>query len=449
MSLLQMSISGTAMILLTVVVRALLLQRFPKRTFLVLWGVILLRLLVPYSLPCEFSAYSLLMQKVTTAETPPNITVSLLRDFFTEGEVDESVVSDNDPSFVMLVDLRMVVWLTGVLICFVFFAMSYVKCRIKFRESLPVDNEYIMEWLAEHRSFRRISVRCSDRISTPLTYGVFYPVILLPKNFRQLCNEELKFVLSHEYVHIRYFDAYLKLALIVALCIHWFNPMVWVMFIIANRDIEISCDEAVLRMLGDHEKQAYAMLLVCMEESKSGLAPLNNNFCKNAIKERIVAIMNFKKTTALAITAAACLIVGTTTVFATTLEIRNNDSVQQASQSNESDETMMAVSSNSKTEPNISQALKATDAAKVLTTPAEVVENSIKEETFSTESTITLEPGIEIPVPTDGSYIIQEDTDENGNRIVRYSPIEGNPTSVMQNEEYLHEEIVEDGILRW
>lgn len=442
MSLLQMSISGTTMILLTVVVRALLLHRFPKRTFLVLWGVILLRLLVPYSLPCEFSVYSLLTQKVTTAETPQNVTVPLLHDFLTESVVDASVVSDNDSSLVMEV------WLTGVLICFVFFAMSYVKCRIKFRESLPVDNEYIMQWLAEHRIFRRISVRCSDRISTPLTYGVFYPVILLPKDFKQLCNEELKFVLAHEYVHIRYFDAYLKFALIVALCIHWFNPMVWVMFIIANRDIEISCDEAVIKMLGDHEKQAYAMLLVCMEESKSGLAPLNNNFCKNAIKERIVAIMNFKKTTALAITAAACLIVGTTTVFATTVETKNNDSVQQASQSNESDETMMTVSSNSKTELNISPLPKASDAEKVLTTPVEAVENSIKEEMFSTESTITLEPGIGIPVP-DGSYIIQEDTDENGNRIVRYSPIVGNPTSVMQNEEYSHEEIDEDGILRW
>lgn len=101
MSLLQMSISGTTMILLTVVVRALLLHRFPKRTFPVLWGVILLRLLVPYSLPCEFSVYSLLTQKVTTAETPQNVTVPLLHDFLTESVVDASVVSDNDSSLVM------------------------------------------------------------------------------------------------------------------------------------------------------------------------------------------------------------------------------------------------------------------------------------------------------------------------------------------------------------
>lgn len=323
MSLLQMSVSGTVMILFTVIIRSLLIHNIPKRTFLVLWCIILVRLLIPFSLPCAISAYSLLTRKA--AEIPQNMTAPLLRDIFTESAADIPAAPANTPSADSSVDLRTVVWLTGVFLCLVFFTVSYVKCNMRFRESLPVDNEYINRWLAGHKTFRRISVRCSDRISAPLTYGIFRPVILLPKNFGRLGNDELKFVLTHEYVHIRCFDAAFKLALIAALCIHWFNPMVWVMLIIANRDIEISCDESVIRMLGDCEKQTYAMTLIRMEERKSVLPSLNSNFSKNAIKERLVAIMKFKKASVLTVVASACLVAGTTTVFATSAWVQNDN----------------------------------------------------------------------------------------------------------------------------
>lgn len=380
MNLVQMSVSGAVMILVTVVFRSLFIHHLPKRTFLFMWSAVMVRLLIPFSLPCIFSAYSLFTRKAVADEIPQNVTATPLPDFFTESSADlpaapanaPSAVPPIDPAIHPAIDPRTAVWLTGVLLCFVFFAASYVKFRMKFRESLPVDNEFINRWLAEKKIFRRISVRCSDRISAPLTYGVFRPVILLPKNFGQLGNDDLKFVLTHEYVHIRRFDAVFKLVLIAALCVHWFNPMVWVMFIIANRDIEISCDEAVIRMLGDREKQTYAMTLIRMEERKSGLATLNNSFSRSAIKERIIAIMKFKKATVLTVIASACLVAGTTTVFATSAQTQNNNDIPDEITSI-ADESKPDTSSASSTENSESE-------------PTSGVENSESEPTSSAEN---------------------------------------------------------------
>lgn len=106
---------------------------------------------------------------------------------------------------------------------------------------------------------------------------------------------ELSLCLEHEFVHIKRLDGLTKLILIAALCLHWFNPLVWVMVVLANRDLELSCDEAVVRLFGEQVKSAYARTLIHMEEIKSGCLPLCSNFSKNAIEERITAIMKIKK----------------------------------------------------------------------------------------------------------------------------------------------------------
>lgn len=379
MSLVQMSVSGAVMIVFTVIIRALLLYKLPKRIFPFLWCLILARLLIPFSLPCEYSAYSFLTRQSTPKEMPENITVPPFTDFLTESAADVPSAPLNAPAEAPSVDIRLAVWLAGALICFVFFAVSYVGCRMKFRESLPADSEYIRQWLAEHKIFRRISVRCSDRISSPLTYGVFRPVILLPKNYAQLETDDLKFVLTHEYVHIQRFDAVFKLVLTAAACIHWFNPLVWVMLVIANRDIEISCDEAVVRMSGECEKRAYAMTLIRLEEVKSGLTPLNN-FSKNAVKERIVTIMKFQKATALTVIASICLVAGTTTVFATSAISQDNGDVsgQTASVSDNSKPDDFLTSS-----PEESESASGAENSKL--EPAESLPEPVEEKPVSVE----------------------------------------------------------------
>ncbi len=316
MSLLQMSFSGAVMILTVVVIRALALHKLPKKTFLVLWGVVLVRLLVPYSVPSAFSVYSLVGRLTSTTNEAKVIPVAPAGPAFPLETTPGTTAFAPKPS-VPAFDSWVVVWLIGMLGCGIFFAVAYFKCRREFRASLPVGNDYAKRWLQTHRLRRAVTIRQSDRISTPLTYGVFRPVILMPKTTDWADEEALTYVLGHEYVHIRRFDAVTKLALTSALCVHWFNPMVWIMYILANRDIELSCDESVIRGFGERTKSAYAMTLIRMEETRSGLSPLCNNFSKNAIEERIVAIMKIKKTSLAALFMAIALVVGVTMAFAT------------------------------------------------------------------------------------------------------------------------------------
>ena len=182
--------------------------------------------------------------------------------------------------------------------------------------SIPDNTPYIQEWLTTHQIVRPIEVRNSDFISSPLTYGILHPVILLPKKLDRNDQAALKYVLTHEYVHIRRFDAITKILFAAVLCIHWFNPLVWVMYVLANRDMELSCDAWVIRMMGAKNRSSYALMLIKMEERRSGMSALYSHFGKNAISERIEAIMKFKKTSTIACALALVLVVGATTAFA-------------------------------------------------------------------------------------------------------------------------------------
>lgn len=320
MSLLQMSISGALMILAIIVIRAVALHKLPKITFVALWDMVLLRLLLPYSLPSAFSIYSIAAGLISAkapadsapAELPLHIVSNVNRD-----EIAVAAPAIPVPVQTFTIDPWMLVWLTGALVCGVFFAAAYLKCRREFRMSLPADHEFAHIWLEEHKLLRPIQLRSSDRISAPLTYGVLRPVILIPKTIDWTDESTLNYVLTHEYVHIRRFDSVMKLALIAAVCIHWFNPMVWLMYILSNRDMELSCDEKVIHLFGNKEKSSYAMALIRMEEQQSRLAPFCNSFSKNAIEERITAIMKNKKSTIPAQLAAIVLFTSVTTTFAT------------------------------------------------------------------------------------------------------------------------------------
>ena len=148
-----------------------------------------------------------------------------------------------------------------------------------------------------------------------MTYGLFHPVILLPKNTDWENKQQLRYILFHEYVHICHYDTAFKALAAIALCIHWFNPMVWVLYILFNRDIELACDECVIRRFGG--RSDYARMLISMEERKNRFDPFCNNFSKNAIEERIESIMKIKKASIITLLLAGIVVVGTAGVFAT------------------------------------------------------------------------------------------------------------------------------------
>ena len=332
MSLLQMSFLGTVIILLIVVLRAVLINRLPKKTFLILWWIALIRLLVPFSIKSVTSIYSLLqsiysdINPVRTAQTTTFLPIHGNMPEIANG-LSEAMVQRTES-----ISILSVIWLAGLLLCFGFFAVSYIKCYREFRFSLPVENDILEAWKEKHPLKRSLSIRQTETIAAPLSYGVIRPVILMPKNTEWKNIYQLRYVLEHEYVHIRRLDMLTKLIMIAAVCIHWFNPLVWVMYILFNRDLELSCDETVVRRFGMDIKSVYATALISMEEKKSGLTPLCNSFSKNAIEERIRAIMKIKKTSKFAVIISAVLVICVTGGFATSassLEKKTTETAQE------------------------------------------------------------------------------------------------------------------------
>lgn len=312
MSLVQMTLSGGAFILFIVVVRALALHRLPKGAFLALWEMAALRLLLPFTIPLPFSLFA------------PAKHLPVVGDYLSAGGAavpgapavgipnGTPAQAGTAPGVVLPM-----VWLAGSALMAAYFTVSYVRARRRFRASTPDNTLAVRRWLAGQTLRRPLEVRQSALVSSPLTYGVLCPVILLPENMERGDEAALTYILTHEFIHIRRFDSVAKLVFAAVLCVHWFNPLAWVMYVLANRDLELSCDERVMDTLGGREKASYALTLINMEEVRSRCFSPYNHFSKLAIEERIEAIMKYKKASILALALAVVLVVGATTAFAT------------------------------------------------------------------------------------------------------------------------------------
>lgn len=277
MSLMRMSLSGAVIILVVTVIRAVALHKLPKRVLLAFWGIAVARLLLPVSLP-----------PVLGRLLPADGRVGVVD---TAGTYAASLRAEAAPALPVL----RLVWAVGAALCLAAFALGHLRCRREFRTSLPVRNELVREWLSAHPLRRSIDVRSLTGLSTPLTYGVLHPVILMPKATDWANERQVRYVLFHEYVHICRFDTVRKWIVAAAVCVHWFNPMAWVLYVLYDRDIELTCDEGVLRRFGGGDRASYARALIGMEETRRQFTPFYNYFAKNALEERIEAIMKFSK----------------------------------------------------------------------------------------------------------------------------------------------------------
>ncbi len=321
MNLIQMSIAGAVMIVVIILIRLLAINRLPKTTFTILWMVALARLLVPVSVPSIFSIYSLF------DSAPTNVTTR-----FSAGNIESiAVTAGSTPEVIQQITPQIIptasenstselacVWIIGAAVALAAFGVAYVACFRKLSKAKDASHPAIDQWMDRHHARKTVAVRSSGDITSPLTYGLFRHVIVLPDNMDMNNAERLDYVLSHELTHIRRFDLLKKLAVILAVCLHWFNPFVWVMFIIFNRDIELACDEAVISETGHNSRKAYAMALIDMEEKRSLSGTLYTCFNKNAIEERIVAIMKIKRPTFVRLAISAAIVVAVCLGFATT-----------------------------------------------------------------------------------------------------------------------------------
>ena len=183
MSLLQMSFYGAVLIVAILIVRAVALHRLPKKVFIILWSIALLRLLVPFSVSSEFSLYSFLPVDLIVQKMVPADELSADTQKFPvpspfvstdDNAVNITGISSGNKVFI---PLHIIFRTLGSLFVSLFFVITYLRCKKEFSTSLPVDNPEVLAWQAAHPLKWDYEIRQSDRISAPLTYGILHPEI--------------------------------------------------------------------------------------------------------------------------------------------------------------------------------------------------------------------------------------------------------------------------------
>ena len=307
--------SASVMVLTVVLLRLCFQERAPRRVFCLLWDAVLVRLLILAEITSPVSVWRWFPARLQTgmAVSTAAVGVRYGRIQGVPGAAEGTALSRAFP----LPDGQTVLtaaWLLIALLLAGRFLWNHLRSCPLYAASLPCGDAFVQSWLDVHPLRRPVQVRTSDRIAAPLTYGVRLPVILLPSGTDWTDRTALSCVLGHEYQHIRRFDALRKALLAAALCLHWFNPLAWVMYLLASRDMELACDEAVLQ--SGVERERYAMVLLGLEERRSHWSPCGSHFSRNALEERIRAIMKKKHLSMTALAAVLVAMGAVTTAFA-------------------------------------------------------------------------------------------------------------------------------------
>ncbi len=298
MTLLEMSLTGGILILIVLLLRAILLNRLPKTAFIVMWAVVLVRLLLPVSFFGTTATETIAeAPEVSTIEAVTPTEDSEIREVITLDSYNSALQSATTADASKQTNIFRIIWLAGAVICAVVLAISYILSVRRFNKSENLESDFISAFQHSNKLRRTVTVRLSDKTTTPLTYGIIHPVILLPMGMDLSDQKQLKYVLMHEYIHIRKLDNLLKGISSAAVCIHWFNPLVWVMNRFLSRDIELRCDESLLRQCQGDCRADYALTLIDLEDKRRGFATAGTAFAMKASEERIVAIMKYRKIT--------------------------------------------------------------------------------------------------------------------------------------------------------
>lgn len=290
--ILNMSLAASVVIVFVLAAR-LLLKKAPKVFSYALWSVVLFRLLCPFSIPTGFSLLALTdapIRQATTyttqiqyvqpdlvhAESPkvdlpvPGVSQAV-NQALPQGE--EQLAADPLEAPVALLTLG---WMGGGALILGYSGAGLVRLRRRLIGALPLrDNIYL-----------------ADHIASPFVLGVLRPRIYLPST---LSPEEQKYIILHEQYHIKRLDHLVKLLAFLALCIHWFNPLVWLSFFLAQKDMEMSCDEAVLQTLGGHIRADYSASLLSLSTGRRVVGGTPLAFGEGDAKGRIRNLLKWNK----------------------------------------------------------------------------------------------------------------------------------------------------------
>ncbi|MEK4064643.1 MULTISPECIES: M56 family metallopeptidase [unclassified Paenibacillus] len=286
LQLLSMSLTGSYVIVFVIVAR-LLLRKVPKVFSYALWSVVLFRLVCPFSFESVFSlipakAQEIPLQRIATQ--PPQIPSGLagggqaLNNLLAEPATAAASVVDTstaaDTNIWLLVGQY--VWLFGIAVLLLYSIRATVRLVRSLKPAQQISgNIYEMKGLA-----------------TPFVFGAIRPKIYLPA---ELGEHERGYILKHEQVHIKRLDHLIKPLAFAVLCIHWFNPLVWIAFVLMSEDMELSCDESVIRQLGSGIKKDYSTSLLTLSAGRRFIGGSPLAFGENNTKGRILNILNYRK----------------------------------------------------------------------------------------------------------------------------------------------------------
>lgn len=296
MQVIDMSKTASIIILVVLFVR-MLLKRFPKFISYALWGVVLFRLLCPVS----FESMISLIPEITPTSyhyTLENESISILgageaayqavgdalngglgvqHIKTTELDTDGNIKYVTSTWWEVWILVGQYIWFAGIVVMLLYHACSYNKIYQKVKEAIPFKNNiYVVE----------------DGIS-PFVMGVFRPRIYLPSG---LPEKEQEYIILHEQFHIKRLDHIVKLLAFAALCIHWFNPLVWLAFVLFSKDMEMSCDEAVIKKLGEDAKADYSETLLALATGHRVIRGTSLAFGEGDTKGRIKNMALLKNT---------------------------------------------------------------------------------------------------------------------------------------------------------
>lgn len=290
LQLLNMSLTGSYVILFVIMAR-LLLRKVPRIFSYALWSVVLFRLVCPISFESVFSLVPAKAQEISLQRAvvlpdpnPAGITGGgqALNNLLIEpaGAAAGTIApaadlsSAAEPNVWLLI--AQYVWMVGVAVLLLYSIVATVRLARRLRPAQLVSgNIYEMKGLA-----------------TPFVFGAIRPKIYLPA---AIGEHERGYILKHEQVHIHRFDHLIKPLAFAVLCLHWFNPLVWLAFILMSEDMELSCDESVIRQMGSGIKKDYSTSLLALSTGRRFIGGSPLAFGENNTKGRILNILNYRK----------------------------------------------------------------------------------------------------------------------------------------------------------
>lgn len=280
-------LSGSALIVVIGLLRAALRRHLPARLFPALWCVAAVRLLLPVSIPTRISIWNLFSTRASSAGGVISGTLTAFPALAQPLEL--SGVKDAPQTLVLPV-----LWLSGALLLGLYFALGYAHSIRQLRGSRLAPGPAEARLLALFGFADCPVIRVSKNPRAPVTFGTVRPTVVLPED-SALDRTQRSLVLAHELAHVRRKDCLRKLLLTVCLCVHFWNPLVWGMVVLANRDMELACDEKVLSVLGGACKKEYALTLLCVAQRQKSASHLCSAFAKRPLEARIVSILNFRR----------------------------------------------------------------------------------------------------------------------------------------------------------